>query len=85
MEEVEIGEIEHFFGHISVATIKLTDALKVGEKIHIKGHTTDFEQVVESMQVDHKDVNEAKSGDPIGTKIKDRVRPGDKVFKVTAE
>jgi putative protease len=67
-----------------VAGVDLVAALKAGEKIHIKGHTTDMELNVESMQIHNANVSEAKPGDSIGVKVPDRVRRGDKVFKVLA-
>ncbi len=82
MVEKEIGEVSTFFSHVSVAAIKLSDKLKVGDRVHIKGHTTDIEQLVDSMQIDRKEVKEAKKGDEIGIKVNDRVRPNDKVFLV---
>ena len=81
-EKIQIGEISHFFAHISVAVIKLSGKLKVGDKILIEGATTNFEQAVESMQIEHKEVKEAKKGESIGLKVKERVREGDKVHKV---
>ena len=81
-EEKEVGEIFDYFSKISVAAIKLTGKLKVGNKIHIKGHTTDFEQEVGSIQIHNKPVAEAKKGDDIGIKVDDRVRKNDKVFLV---
>ena len=83
MPEVEIGKVSDFFARPVVAGIQLTAPLKVGDKIHIKGHTTDMELVVDSMQINNVDVKEAKSGDAVGVKIKDRVRRGDTVYKVT--
>ena len=83
MAEKEIGEVSTYFSHVNVAAIKLKDKLKVGERIHIKGHTTDFEQFVDSMQIDRKEVKEAKKGDEIGVKVNDRVRPDDKVFLIS--
>lgn len=81
--EKEIGFVEHFFGHISVAAIKITNGtLKVGDTIHIKGHTTDFTEKIESMQIDNKDVKEAMSGDDIGIKMTGKCRDHDKVFLV---
>ena len=77
-----IGKITHYFGNIGVAVIELTDALKVGETIRVVGGETDFEQVVDSMEVDHKKVDKAKKGDGIGMKINQKVREGYKVFKV---
>ena len=83
MPEVEIGHVSDFFARPVVAGITLTGTLKVGDKIHIKGHTTDLEMTVDSMQINNLNVTEAKSGDAIGVKVTDRVRPGDKVYKVT--
>jgi putative protease len=84
MEEKEVGKISHYFGHISVGIVELSDILKVGDTIHIKGHSEDFSQAVDSMQVEHADVKEAKAGDSIGIKMMQKVHPGDKVFKVIA-
>lgn len=82
MEE-KIGEITHYFGHIPAGIIKLTASLKKGDRVRFKGATTDFEQEIASMQIDHKDVPEAKAGDEIGVQVTDRVREGDEVFLVT--
>jgi translation elongation factor EF-Tu-like GTPase len=85
MEEKKVGEVIRFFGKISVAAITLKEgALKVGDHIHIVGHTTDVSQTVDSMQVDNKEVPEAGPGADVGIKIKDRVREHDTVYKVTA-
>lgn len=83
MPEVEIGHISDFFAKPVVAGITLTGTLKVGDKIHIKGHTTDLELVVSSMQIHNANVTEAKADDAIGIKVTDRVRAGDKVYRVT--
>ena len=83
MPEQEVGKVADFFAHPVVAGIELTAGLTVGDKIHIKGHTTDLEMTVESMQIDNAQVNEAKAGDSIGVKVSERVRSGDTVFKVT--
>jgi len=82
MPEVEIGRVSDFFARPVVAGIELTAALKLGDKIHIKGHTTDLEFTVDSMQINNVDVEEAKAGDSIGVKINERVRRGDNVYKV---
>ena len=82
VEGKEIGEVSGYFSHVSVAAIKLSAPLKVGDKIHIKGHTTDFEEKVSSMQIENKIVKEAKKGDHIGIKVKNKVRPNDKVLLV---
>jgi putative protease len=83
--EIEIGKVTHFFNGISVAVIELTDTLKVGDTVHIKGATTDFVQKVESMEINHQKVKEAGYGESIGLKVKERVREGDKVYKVVEE
>jgi putative protease len=81
-EEVAIGVVSKFFARPVVAGIDLSAELRVGDKIHIKGHTTDLTLVVQSIQIQNVDVEEAKSGDEIGVKVPDRVRPGDNVYKV---
>jgi translation elongation factor EF-1alpha len=81
--EEEIGRVVDYFAKIGVAGIDLTGKLSAGDTIHIKGHTTDLEQVVESMQVEHDQVEEAGAGDKIGIKVSDRCRGGDHVYRVT--
>jgi putative protease len=83
MPEEEVGTVTTFFARPVVAGIDLTAPLKVGDRIHIKGHTTDLELVVESMQIQNVDVKEAKPGDSVGIKLSDRVRKGDRVYKLT--
>jgi selenocysteine-specific translation elongation factor len=83
MPEEEIGKVSTFFARPVVAGIDLTSTLKAGDTIHIKGHTTDVELTVESMQIDNVDVNQGNAGDSIGVKVPDRVRPGDHVYKIT--
>ena len=82
IEEEKIGIISHFFNQISVAVIDLSGDLKVGDKIRVKGTTTDFEMEVNSMQVDKQSVNEANSGQSIGLKVEEKVRVGDEVYKL---
>jgi len=77
----KIGYISHYYTGIGVGILEVEDKLIVGDKIKIKGHTTDIEQVVEEMQLNHENVKEAKSGDSIGIKVHDRVREGDEVFR----
>lgn len=81
--EEEIGRVMDYFARIGVAGIDLTGSLRVGDRIRIRGHTTDFEQVVESMQIEHEPVQEAKAGDKIGIKVQERCRGGDRVYKIT--
>ena len=83
MPEIEIGQVSDFFARPVVAGITLTDTLKAGDKIHIKGHTTDLEFTVESMQINNANVAEGKAGDAIGAKVPDRVRAGDRVYRIT--
>jgi len=78
---VEVGHITHFFSKISVAVIELKAPLAVGDTILIKGPTTDFEQIVESMQIEHKNVQRADAGQSIGLKVAQRVREKDVVYK----
>ena len=82
MEE-EVGKVQKFFAKPSVAAIEVTAGiLKVGDRLHFKGHTTDFEETVTSMQIDREAIEEAKPGDLIGIRVKERVREHDTVFKV---
>jgi len=83
MAEELIGKVEDFFARPVVAGIGLTASLKVGDRIRIKGHTTDLELTIGSMQIDNADVTEADAGDSIGVKVPDRVRAGDSVYKIT--
>lgn len=84
MPEQKVGEVMKFFSKASVAAIKLTDGeLRVGDRIRIKGHTTDFEDQVQSMQIENKPVEKAGPGEMIGIKVKDRVREKDLVYRVT--
>ena len=82
MPEEAIGKVSDFFSRPVVAGIALTGTLKLGDTIHIKGHTTDIEMTVDSMQINNVDVKEAKAGDNIGIKVSERVRRGDTVYKV---
>lgn len=82
MEMEEIGKVSHYFAKISVGVIELSGELKVGDKIRIKGATTDLEQVVESMQIEGENVEAAGAGDSVGLKVKERVREGDSVYKL---
>ena len=83
MPEEQVGKVTHFFGKVSVAGIDVTaDEIKVGDTIHITGHTTDFTQKIESMQIDNENVERATKGASIGIKVSDRVRPHDIVYRV---
>jgi len=82
MPEEVIGEVTDFFSRPVVAGIELTATLKLGDKIHIKGHTTDMELIVDSMQINNVNVEQAKAGDAVGVKVSERVRRGDTIYKV---
>lgn len=78
---VEVGRITHFFSKISVAVIELKAPLSVGDTILVKGPTTDYEQAVDSMQIEHENVQKAEAGQSIGLKVAQRVRETDIVYK----
>jgi GTPase len=78
---VEVGHVTHFFTKISVAVLELKAPLAVGDHILFKGPTTDFEQVIESMQIEHEDIERAEAGQSIGLKVVQRVRERDMVYK----
>ena len=83
MEEEEVGTVVKFFTQPSVAAIEITSGeLRVGDTVHFKGHTTDFEEKVASIQVEKEAIEVAETGFLVGIKVKDRVREGDKVFKL---
>ena len=83
MEEKEVGKVTDYFSKINVAALEITgEGLQVGDTIHIKVHTTDLQQTVDSMQIEKHSVSLAKIGDRVGIKVKDRVRVHDTVFKI---
>lgn len=82
MAEKLIGEVSDFFAHVNAAAIKLLAPLKVGDKVKFKGGETEFEQVIESMQVNRKPVESAKKGDEVGILVRKKVRKDYKVFKI---
>ncbi len=81
-KEKLVGEVAHYFSNLEVAAIDLSDKLKMGDEIHIKGHTTDFTQTVDSIQIDNEKIDSAKKGDSIGLKVSEPVRENDQVFLV---
>jgi hypothetical protein len=85
MPEERVGIVRDYFAKIGVAGIDLEKPLRAGDRIHIKGHTTDLEQNVDSIQIEHASVQEAKRGDAIGIKVTDRCRGGDVVYRVTGD
>jgi len=85
MPEEKIGVITHYFGQIQVAAIKLDGELKVGDTIHVKGHTSDFTQTVASIQLEHASIPAGKKGDEVALKVVQHARQHDEVFRVTGE
>jgi len=83
MPETLIGKVTHYFGKIGVAVVKLTAPLSLGDTVHFRGTSTDFTQTVDSMQIEHQPVREAKAGEEVAIKVGARVREGDEVYKVT--
>ncbi len=82
-DEVKIGEVSHYFGKIQVAAIQLTDGeLSVGDTVHIKGHTSDFTQTIDTMQIDKADVTQAGKGQSVGIHVTEHARVGDSVYKI---
>ncbi len=80
----QIGQIRHYYTKIGVAVIDLTAKVAVGDTIRVKGMTSDFRQKVESMQIEHVNVQNANAGQSIGLKVMDKVREGDLVYKILA-
>ena len=80
--EVEIGRVTHFYGHLSVAVLQLNENLKLGDKIHITGHATDFVQRVNSIEVEHLSVVWVKPGDNVAIKVIGPVREHDTVYRI---
>ena len=78
----EIGKVTHYFSRINVAVVQLSDRVSVGDRILIRGSTTNFEQAIESMQIEHENVTVAERGQSIGLKVKERVREGDQVYRI---
>ena len=81
-ELIEVGRVTHFYPKISVAIVELKAPLNIGDKILIRGATTNFEQTVESMQIEHRNIEKAEAGQIIGLKVKERVRENDKVYRI---
>jgi putative protease len=86
MEEKKVGFVSNYYSKISVAAIEITEGtVSVGDTLHFIGHTTNFESTVHSMQIEHKSVSDAKKGDSVGVKVSEKVRDGDKVYKIVAD
>jgi len=84
LPDFKIGEVTHYYDKIGVAVVELTGSLAVGDQIRISGHGNEFTQKVDSMQIEHENVKEAKKGQAIGLKIDQKVKDGDEVFKISA-
>ncbi|UCF20554.1 MAG: translation elongation factor-like protein [Gemmatimonadota bacterium] len=83
MTEELVGTITHYFAKPEVGVVKLTVEIKIGDTLHFHGHTTDFQQEITSMQVEHVDVETAAAGTEVAIRLKERVRPHDEVYRVT--
>lgn len=80
MSEKKLGGITHYFDHLKVGIIKVESPIKVGDKVYVKGHTTDFKQEITEMQLEHETITSAKKGQEVGFKVKKIVREGDQVL-----
>ncbi len=85
MPEVLIGKVTHYFGRAGVAGLGLEAPLSKGDRIHIQGHTTELSMQVESMEIDHQQIDQAQPGDDVAIKVSDRVRVGDSVYREVEE
>jgi putative protease len=85
MKEIEVGRVADYFKKIGVVAIDVTGDIQVGDILHFSGHTTDFNQKIDSMQIEHENVEKAEKGSSVGIKVKERVRIHDHVFKVVED
>jgi putative protease len=85
MAKNPIGRVTHYYDHLHVAVLALTDTIRVGDWLHIVGHSTDFPQPVVSLQINHQPVTEALPGQDVALRVNDRVREHDIVFRITAQ
>jgi acyl-CoA hydrolase len=85
MSGIRIGQVTHYYDHLNVAVLALTETIRVGDIVHCLGHSTDFQQEVTSLQVEHQPVSEAGPGQDVALKVTQRVHPHDAVFKISAE
>lgn len=81
--EKKVGEVTHYYTDISVALVKLEGRVEVGDKVKFKGHTTDFEQQIDSMEIEHEKVKVGTKGQKIGIKVRKRVRDGDYMYTIS--
>jgi hypothetical protein len=85
MSGIRIGEVTHFYDRLGVAVLKLTEPIRVGDMLHLLGHHSDFQQKVESLQIEHQEVTEAGPGQDVAVKVAQKVHAGDTVFKVSGD
>ncbi len=85
MSEIHIGKVTHYFDHLCVAVLDLTEKIRIGDAVRFLGHSTDFKQEVNSLQIEHHNVNEAQQGQEVALKVSQKVHPHDAVFKITGE
>lgn len=85
MSGKRVGTVTHYFDHLKVAVLALTEAIHNGESLHFLGHSTDFRQEVSSLQIEHKPVETAKAGDDVALQVVQRVHPNDAVFRIEGE
>lgn len=85
MSGIRVGTVTHFFDHLSVAVLQLSQPISVGDTLHFLGHATDFKQAVASLQIEHRSVTQGKPGEDVAVKVAQRVHPNDAVFKVEGE
>jgi len=82
MPDKRVGKVTHYFDHLNVAVLALTEGIRVGDTLHFQGHSTDFTQAITSLQIEHKAVESAKPGEDVAMKVEQRVHPNDAVFRV---
>jgi len=80
-----VGKVTHYFDHLNVAVLALSEGIRVGETLHFLGHSTDFKQQVTSLQIEHKAVETAKPGEDVAMKVDQRVHPNDAIFRIEDE
>ncbi len=80
-----VGTVTHYFDHLSVAVLALTEGIRLGDTLHFLGHSTDFKQQVASLQIEHKEVESAKPGEDVAMKVTQRVHPNDSIFRIEGE
>ena len=85
MSGKRVGTVTHYFDHLKVAVLALTETIQIGDSLHFLGHSTDFVQGVSSLQIEHKPVQTAKPGEDVALQVLQRVHPNDAVFRIEGE